>query len=221
MTKQKPSLKIKICCISSPEEARMAVKHGADVLGLVGAMPSGPGVITDEEIAKIVRELPNHITTYLLSSETIADNIIDHYNRVKTAGIQLVDTVLQSDYTHLREALPGVELVQVIHVTDTSVIDEARQIAPFVDRLLLDSGNPSLPTKELGGTGRTHNWEISRQIVAEVNIPVFLAGGLKETNVMAAIEQVAPFGLDLCSGVRTDQKLDEAKLARFMAVAKS
>lgn len=199
----------------------MAVKHGADVLGLVGAMPSGPGVITDEEIAKIVRELPNHITTYLLSSETIADNIIDHYNRVKTAGIQLVDTVLQSDYTHLREALPGVELVQVIHVTDTSVIDEARQIAPFVDRLLLDSGNPSLPTKELGGTGRTHNWEISRQIVAEVNIPVFLAGGLKETNVMAAIEQVAPFGLDLCSGVRTDQKLDEAKLARFMAVAKS
>jgi phosphoribosylanthranilate isomerase len=84
-----------------------------------------------------------------------------------------------------------------------------------VDALLLDSGNPMLAVKEFGGTGRTHDWDISRRIVEAVGCPVFLAGGLTATNVAEAYATVRPYGLDACSGLRTDGRLDEEKLTAY------
>jgi len=84
-----------------------------------------------------------------------------------------------------------------------------------VDALLLDSGNLSGSVKEFGGTGRTHHWNLSRQIRDGVPIPVFLAGGLNSANVAKAIEAVQPFGIDLCSSVRTNNLLDIEKLKTF------
>ena len=104
----------------------------------------------------------------------------------------------------------------MIHVTDESSLDEALLYADKADALLLDSGNPNLKVKELGGTGRTHNWEVSRKIVDQSPIPVFLAGGLNDDNVKEALDIVQPFGLDICSGVRTDGQLDQQKLEAFM-----
>ncbi len=208
--------RIKICCISSPEEARLAIAAGAAALGLVGRMPSGPGIIGDELIADIARTVPPPVATFLLTSETTADGIIAHHQKVRTNTVQLVDSLEdRQDYARLRATLPGVKLVQVLHVLDERQLDEAAEIAPLVDALLLDSGNPNLAVKELGGTGRTHNWAVSRRIVESVAVPVFLAGGLNATNVREAIEAVQPFGLDLCSGVRTDGQLDVRKLAEF------
>ncbi len=112
-------------------------------------------------------------------------------------------------------------MVQVIHVTGVASVDEAAAVAPEVDALLLDSGNPALAVKELGGTGRRHDWSLSREIRQLVPVPVFLAGGLNEHNVAEAIATVGPFGLDLCSGVRTDGKLDQAKLGRFFAAVQA
>ncbi len=94
-------------------------------------------------------------------------------------------------------------------------------MAPLVDALLLDSGNPTLRIKVLGGTGRLHNWSVSRTIRDRVNVPVFLAGGLKPNNVRAAIEAVRPFGVDVCSGLRTDGRLDPTLLHDFMHAARS
>jgi phosphoribosylanthranilate isomerase len=108
-------------------------------------------------------------------------------------------------------------LVQVIHVTGTESVDEALSVADSVDALLLDSGNLKLAVKELGGTGRTHDWRLSRQIVESVRVPVFLAGGLSPENVATAIREVGPCGLDVCSGLRTDGNLDEEKVKRFFA----
>lgn len=207
--------KVKICCISSLEEAQMAIDFGASALGLVGAMPSGPGIISDDLIAKIALQTPPEIATFLLTSETAAQAIIAHQKKVATNTIQIVDALQSGTYTEIRQALPGIKLVQVIHVTGDESLDEALEIAPLVDFILLDSGNPNLVVKELGGTGRTHNWAISRRIVASVPKPVFLAGGLRLENVRAAIEAVEPYGLDLCSGVRTDGKLDPFKLEQF------
>ena len=99
-------------------------------------------------------------------------------------------------------------------------IEEAKKISHSVDTILLDSGNPNLEIKELGGTGRVHNWEISRRIVEAVDTPVFLAGGLNPDNVAQAIKEVNPFGVDLCSGIRTDKKLNEKKLAAFFSQIK-
>ena len=208
-------VRVKICCISSLAEAGLAVRHGASALGLVGHMPSGPGVIADDLIAEIAAAAPPAVATFLLTSETEPDAVVDHVRKCGTSTVQLVDAVQPETYGALRKALPHVKIVQVIHVTGPESVDEAKVMAPQVDALLLDSGRPAAAVKELGGTGRTHDWSLSRRIVAEVNRPVFLAGGLKPDNAAEAWQAVQPFGLALCSGVRSNGQLDEAKLAAF------
>lgn len=198
----------------------MAIRCGASALGLVGHMPSGPGVISDELIAAIVKTIPPPVATFLLTSETLSSRIISHHQKTQTNTLQLVDAVPVSTYKELRDALPSVKLVQVIHVLDEQSVEVARQVAVFVDAILLDSGNPNLSVKVLGGTGKVHNWKLSRKIRDSVPVPVFLAGGLSPENVRQAIDEVAPFGLDLCNGVRTGGKLDEQKLGRFMHQAR-
>lgn len=207
--------KVKICCISSVEEARIAIECGAAALGLVGHMPSGPGVISDGLISEIVKTVPPPIATFLLTSETSPDAIISHYKKVNSSVIQIVDALSERQYELLRKELPAVKLVQVIHVVDETSVTEAIEIAPYVDAILLDSGNPNLAVKELGGTGRTHNWALSRRIREAIAVPLYLAGGLHKGNIKEAVETVQPFGVDLCSGVRTHGKLDKEKLAAF------
>jgi phosphoribosylanthranilate isomerase len=207
--------RVKICCIGSVAEAELAIRHGASALGLVSAMPSGPGVIDEDLIAEIIATVPPPIATFLLTCKQDVDSIIEQQRRLRANTIQIVDRLERGSYADLRAALPGVSLVQVIHVGSEDSIDEAQRISPYVDAILLDSGNQALAIKELGGTGRIHDWTISRRIRDVVSAPVFLAGGLKAGNVVEAIRAVEPFGLDLCSGVRTDGKLDEVKLARF------
>ncbi len=208
--------RIKICCIQSVDEARLAVAAGADALGLVGAMPSGPGPIDDGSIAAIVRSVPPPVATFLLTSETTAEAIIAHARRCRTSTLQLVDRVEPAVYERLRDALPGIKLVQVVHVTGDNSLAAALAAAPLVDAVLLNSGRPNEAIRILGGTGLTHDWAISRRIVDAVDCPVFLAGGLRADNVALAIEAVRPFGVDLCTGVRTDYRLDAAKLAAFV-----
>ena len=209
--------RVKICCISSLEEARLAIRFGADALGLVGQMPSGPGVVGDELAAQIVQATPPPLATFMLTSETTVGGIIAHHKRVSATTIQLVDAVPTDTYAQLRVVLPAIKLVQVIHVIDERSIDEAvRAVEQGIDALLLDSGNPNLAVKELGGTGRVHNWQVSRQIVEQSSVPVFLAGGLNSGNVQQALDTVQPYGLDICSGVRTNGNLDARKLEAFM-----
>lgn len=212
-------VRVKICCIQSPDEARLALQAGADALGFVSAMPSGPGPIPDERIAAIVARLPSDVDSFLLTSRTRATAIVEQHRRCRTTTLQLVDRIDGDDYATLRRELPGVRIVQVVHVLGPASLDEAVALAPHVDMLLLDSGNPDLAVKELGGTGRVHDWNVARGIVEAVQVPVFLAGGLRPDNVGEAIERVAPFGLDVCSGVRTDGRLDEPKLRSFFAAA--
>ena len=208
-------IRIKICCINSIEEAKIAVNFGASAIGLVAKMPSGPGPISDDLIRKIAVTVPPPVATFLLTSETSADEIIKHHKRTNTNTIQIVDSLSEGTYDQLRSSLPSVKIVQVIHVIDEHSVDEAIRIAESVDAILLDSGNPSLKIKELGGTGRVHNWELSRRIRINAKCPVFLAGGLNPENVRHAIETVRPFGVDVCSGVRTDGNLDIQKLELF------
>ena len=201
----------------SIEEARLAVATGASALGLVARMPSGPGVIEDALITQIAATVPPPIATFLLTSETGADAIVDHVRRCGTNTVQLVDAVEDRTYAAIRKAAPHVKIVQVLHVADEDVIAEARELAPRVNAFLLDSGNPRLAIKELGGTGRVHDWDLSRRVVDALDKPVFLAGGLKPENAAEAVRRVRSFGLDLCSGVRTDGRLDPSKLTAFFA----
>ncbi|PRY14407.1 phosphoribosylanthranilate isomerase [Pontibacter ummariensis] len=208
-------VRVKVCCISSIQEAQLAIGQGASAVGLVGEMPSGPGVIPDDRIREIVETVPPAIASFLLTSRTDAGAIIAHHRLVHANTIQLVDAVPEAAYAQLRQALPGVKLVQVIHVLGEESVAQAQQVAEKVDAILLDSGNPKLSVKELGGTGRIHDWVLSRKIRESIRKPVFLAGGLKAENVREAIEVVQPFGVDLCSGVRTNGHLDPYKLEKF------
>lgn len=207
--------RVKICCISSVEEMQLAVKYGASAIGLVSEMPGGQGIIPEELIEEIALQTPPGISTFLLTSKQSVDEIISQQKRCKTNTIQIVDHLTEGTHKELKDALPGISIVQVIHVNDDSSVEEAIKVSENVDGILLDSGNRKLEAKELGGTGRTHNWTLSKKIVESVNKPVFLAGGLNSANVGDAVDTVNPYGLDICSGVRYYGKLDEEKLRKF------
>jgi phosphoribosylanthranilate isomerase len=214
-------VRVKICCIATRDEADLAIDAGADALGLVSAMPSGPGPIAEDAIESIVRDVGRRAATVLLTSRQDAGSIGAQLDRIHPTVVQLVDELPEGDYIALRASHPSVALMQVIHVRGADAVRGAHAVAPFVDALLLDSGNPTAAVKELGGTGRVHDWSVSRAICDEVRVPVFLAGGLRASNVAEAIERVRPFGVDICSGVRTDGRLDRDKLAAFMHAARS
>jgi phosphoribosylanthranilate isomerase len=207
---------IKICCILSKEEARLAIDAGASALGLVSAMPSGPGVIEEELIREIAASIPPGIGSFLLTSMQDADQIIAQHRRCRTNTVQLCDRLVSGSHADLRRGLPHTRLVQVVHVAGSEALEEAKDVARHVDALLLDSGNRYAPQKELGGTGRVHDWKLSGRIVESVPVPVYLAGGLSGENVEEAIRRVRPSGVDVCSGVRSRGMLDRQKLRAFV-----
>jgi phosphoribosylanthranilate isomerase len=212
-----PSVRIKICCMQSAEEIALAVRYGADAVGFVSAMPSGLGPISEELIAALIPTVPARVASFLLTSRLSAAAIADQVRRLLPTTVQIVDRPEAGCRAALRRLLPATRIVQVVHVTGPEAVAEAVAVAPEADAILLDSGNPALAVKELGGTGRTHDWATSRKIREAVEVPLWLAGGLTPENVASAIEAVRPFGVDVCSGVRTNGKLDEAKLASFVA----
>lgn len=218
-----PEPRVKICCIASVDEARLALQHGAAALGLVSQMPSGPGVVADAVIAQVAAAMRGDaVRTFLLTARTTADAIAAQHAAAGTTTLQLVDHVPHAELQRLRRLRPGVELVQVIHVQGDASVAEALAVAPLVDAVLLDSGNPQLAVKELGGTGRTHDWATSRRIRNAIHpLPLWLAGGLRAHNVAEAIAAVQPYGLDLCTGVRCQGRLDTEQLAAFMAAVRA
>jgi len=212
-------VRVKVCCIASIAEAEAAVAAGASLLGLVSAMPSGPGPIPDARIAEIARWAPLGVGTVLLTCRTEADAIAAQVREAGVGWVQLVDAVDPSVLTRLGRALPNVKRIQVVHVTGEDSVAEAVAAAEVADAVLLDSGDPRAAVKELGGTGRVHRWDLSAEVVRRVRRPVFLAGGLTPENAAEAVRTVRPFGLDVCSGLRPEGGLDPDRLGRFMAAA--
>jgi phosphoribosylanthranilate isomerase len=210
--------RIKICCMASLEEAQLAIRAGADAVGLIGvsAMPSSRRAVDDRTVAAIAAAVPPPIATFLLTAESTAAGVARHVLATGASTVQIVSHLSPSESEQLPKLLPTTRRVQVIHVENESALDMIGQYAPHVHAFLLDSGRPGLPTPEYGGTGRTHDWSVSAEFVRLSPHPVFLAGGLSPGNVGDAMSRVRPFGVDLCSGVRTDGRLDRDKLEAFI-----
>ncbi|MBP0491864.1 phosphoribosylanthranilate isomerase [Pararoseomonas indoligenes] len=213
--------RVKVCCIASAEEAAMAVAAGADALGLVAAMPSGPGPIPDGSIAAIAAGVPPPVATFLLTSETTASAISAHIRATGPTAVQIVSHIDPAEAARLAVLEPRIRRVQVIHVEGNEAVDLIPAYAPHVHAFLLDSGRPNATIRELGGTGRVHDWAVSAAFVRASPLPVFLAGGLTPDNAADAIRRVRPYGLDLCSGIRTGGGLDPLKLRAFMRAVRS
>lgn len=213
--------RVKICCISSIDEAQLAIRKGADAVGLVGAMPSGPGPISDQKIREIAAQIPPPIGCFLLTQEEKSDEIAEHLLRTGVPTVQLVRHLSIVETMHLDRVLLTTRRVQVIHMEGPEALDLIEKYEPHVHAFLLDSGKPGADVPELGGTGRTHDWELSRAFVEKAKKPVFLAGGLTPENVGDAIARVKPFGVDVCSGVRTNGHLDPKKLDAFMSAVRT
>lgn len=209
--------RVKVCCIASVAEAALAVAHGADALGLVGPMPSGPGPIDAATISEVAAWAPPAVATFLLTASLRAEAIAAEVRAAGVSTVQVVSHIEPSESAALARLLPAIRRVQVIHVEDHAALGLIGAYAPHVHAFLLDSGRPSLAVPELGGTGRVHDWAVSRAFVAASPRPVFLAGGLNPANAAQAVREVGPFGLDLCSGLRPTGALDATLLRAFMA----
>ncbi len=214
-------LRVKVCCIGSIDEAEIALEAGADALGLVSAMPSGPGVISDADIATIRRWIGSRAASVLLTSRQTADAIDEQLRDSAPDVLQLVDALSDQELSAVRMRHPEMVVMPVVHVLGHASIAEAVHVAANADAILLDSGNPAASVKELGGTGRVHDWQVSRAIRDAISVPLFLAGGLRSDNVAAAASVVRPFGVDVCSGVRRGGRLDPGMLTAFIAEARS
>lgn len=193
---------IKICCIQNDTEVEMAAAAGATHVGLVAAMPSGPGPIAADRIAEIVGAVPTGVTAVLLTAHTDADSIIEHARTTGVTAVQIVGEVPADVRLSIKAAAGSIDILQVVHVGGPEALEQAQPAAVGSDFVLLDSGRPSALVPELGGTGRTHDWAVSAQIVSRLDVPVFLAGGLGPENVAEAIRTVRQAGVDLCSGIR-------------------
>lgn len=213
-------LRVKVCCIGSIAEAELALEAGADALGLVSAMPSGPGVISDADIATIAEWIGPRAASVLLTSRQSAAAIDEQLSRTTPDILQIVDTLPEADMSAVRARHPEMAVMPVVHVTGRASLDEAMRLGANADAILLDSGNPLASVKELGGTGRVHDWDVSRAIREAIPVPLLLAGGLRRENVARAVSLVRPFGVDVCSGVRRDGRLDRDALTAFIAEAR-
>jgi phosphoribosylanthranilate isomerase len=209
-------MRIKICCIQSEDEIANAVREGAHALGFVSTMPSGLRTISISRIRDLVRAVPPTYSTVLLTALTDPAAVLDQQRSTGVNSIQLVGPMRPEEVAAIRAGLPGIALFKTIHVGDESAISYALSFASVADVLLLDSGDPSAKTPRLGGTGETHDWGISREIVRRSPLPVFLAGGLSPKNVAEAVRSVRPFGVDVCSRLRPSGRLDPSLLRDFI-----
>ncbi len=212
--------RIKICCMASIAEAALALDAGADALGFVMRMPSGPGPIAESLAREIIATVPRDVPTFMLTSEIEADAILAQLEATGANTVQIVDYVTPVTRQRLRDAMPELRIVQVVHVTGPESVDEARMAAATSDMILLDSGNPTAKIKELGGTGRVHDWTVSKSIREAIDVPLWLAGGLRPDNVREAVVAVRPYGVDVCSGLRTEGALDREKVRAFVGAVR-
>jgi phosphoribosylanthranilate isomerase len=211
-----PPVKVKVCCIASPDEARLAVSFGVTAVGMVDETPSGEGRIPVETIAEIVQAVPRKTGTFVLTATTDVDRLEELYRTTGVNTVQLWDPLQPEEYERLREKAPGIFIAQSVHVMDDAALDTAREIARHVDALVLDSGNPEPPFRWQNPAGQTHDWELSRRVSEAIHLPILVAGGLTQDNVGQAIRIVRPYGVDVCSGVRKDGRLDQGLLVAFL-----
>jgi phosphoribosylanthranilate isomerase len=212
-------VRVKICGITSPEEARLAERLGAHAVGLlVGRVHASADFVEPAVAGLIARSLPPFVAAVLVTHVDEPDELVRLASEVPCPVVQLHSDLDGAALRELRPRLDPRKIIGKVSVEDATALDRAREIEPFVDAIVLDSRDRA--TERVGGTGLVHDWSISARIVASASVPIILAGGLTPENVAAAVRAVQPWGVDVHSGVESsDGRKDEGRMRRFIAAA--
>lgn len=213
-------MKTKICGINSLRNAQIALECGADALGfLVGITHLAEDKITAENAKRIIQTLPSSVYSVAVTHLRDSRKIIELCRYLGVNALQIHDYISPEEVAFCRKELPDVRILKAVHVIDgqpDKALAAAKSFEDVCDAILLDSRT----AERLGGTGKTHDWSISRMIVEQVSVPVILAGGLTPSNVADAVKTVRPFGVDVNSGVEIDGDKDRQKVLDFITRAK-
>ena len=213
-------MKVKICANTSVEEAQMCLDAKADIIGILVGQEHASNDFVDKEKAKEICEYVNkRCDVSLVTHLTNADEIIGLTKYIGNNIIQLHSDIDESEVEKIKKELPNIELVRLIHVASDGTICTDYKKMIYADYYLLDSFN--LKTNQVGGTGLTHDWNKSGELIKLLNKPTFLAGGLNPDNVKTAIETAKPYGVDVNSGCKNEiGKKDREKVIKFVTNAK-
>jgi len=214
--------KVKICGVTNLEDARAAVWFGADAVGfLVGQVHYSTGsFLAPGEVAKIVAALPPFCSAVLVTHLSRPEEVIPILKVANVTTLQLHGDTTPQEAVEIKNFLPFLKTYKVVHVFDASVIEEANRYIGSVDGIILDTAIKA--TGQVGGTGQTHDWGVSKEVVRSTALPVILAGGLNPENIITAIRVVQTYGVDVNSGVSNpDGTKDHEKVRLFIAQAKS
>ena len=212
-------MKVKICANKNIYDAESSLIAGADIIGLlVGQEHTSNDFIDKEKAKEIVDYVNGRCDVSLVTHLKNADEIISLTKYIGNNIIQLHSNIEEKEVEKIKKELPNVKLVRLIHISKDGEIFSNIERMKYVDYYLLDSFN--LETNQVGGTGLTHDWNKSSEIVKKLDKPVFLAGGLNPDNVQEAISIVNPYGVDVNSGCKTNGIKDRDKVIEFVRNAK-
>ncbi|MBI5253119.1 MAG: phosphoribosylanthranilate isomerase [Euryarchaeota archaeon] len=209
-------MKVKICGNTNRRDALAAAELGADFVGAIVEVPvDTPRKVTAQEAKEILADFPSPVGRVIVIMPKTIGEAAALYEEIRPEFVQLHGS---EDVQFVRElcSLIPCKIIKTIHVKDKASIQEAKKFARYSDALLLDT-----PSKQLGGSGKTHDRQLSRKIVEAVSIPVILAGGLTPENVAESVRIVKPYAVDVSSGVeKKEGKKDYSKVKKFIKNAK-
>ncbi|HIH74247.1 MAG TPA: phosphoribosylanthranilate isomerase [Methanosarcina sp.] len=217
--------RIKICGICSPEDIELAALYGADAVGFITEVPvESPRKLDSDTSADLISKVPRCLDSVMVIMPENSSRALELIEKVRPDVVQIHSNLSPVELEIIREKtdIPIIKTLSVpagmgaskVQSLVKRLLEEVRELekSGVVDSVLLDSGIAG----KTGGTGCIHDWDLSRRIAEETELPLILAGGLKPENVQEAIKVVSPYAVDTASGVETLGKKDAAKIRNFI-----
>lgn len=214
---------VQVAGVSDPEEALMLAECGVDWIGLPLRLAHHRPDLEEAEAAAVIASLPAQVAPVLITYLDQADQIVDFAGQLGVVRVQLHGSVPGQELDKLRRLDPNLLVIKSLVIREDNrpeLVRDMEAAGPFVDWFITDTFDPA--TGACGATGKIHDWEVSRSLVAGSRKPVILAGGLNPGNVRAAIERVRPAGVDAHSGLEDSRgRKDRALVQAFVAEARA
>ncbi len=206
--------KVKVCGITCPEDLFAAVEEGCDALGFVVGVPASPRNLDVLTAKKLISRVPVFMTSVLVTVWRSQQFLAQLCESLQPDAVQIHGKSFLPR-TMLGEVVANVDLIRAVNVS--SYVLEREEAITGYDAVLGDSESQ----EKYGGTGRVHDWTMSRRIRDKLKVPFILAGGLTPENVTVAISTVKPYAVDVSTGVESSPgRKDRTKMSRFVRNAK-